>query len=128
MEGYMSTAEAAEALGVNRSRVCQLVKAGKLEAERIGNAYAVSADSVARRLEESPTAGNPNFGKPGYGKGKRRAVAPDGYMTVKEAAAALGVSGARVRQLIGEGRLTARKRKGANIVPAAEVAELAAGR
>lgn len=65
MEGYMSTTEAMERLGVNRSRIAQLVKAGILEAEKVGNSYAITVESVERRLKENPGPGNPNFGE-GY--------------------------------------------------------------
>ena len=64
---YMTSDEAAEYLGVNRSRVSQLIKAGELEAKRFGKAWAISAESVRRRKESKPKPGNPNFG-PGYSR------------------------------------------------------------
>ena len=65
MDGYMSTAEAAKALGVNRQRVVALIKSGKLEAEKVGRSYVVSAESVEKRKSEKPKPGNPNI-KRGY--------------------------------------------------------------
>lgn len=65
MQGYMSAKEAQEVLGVSRGRISQLVKAGKLDAEIIGNSFAITEESVRRWLEENPGPGNPKFG-PGY--------------------------------------------------------------
>lgn len=62
MKGYMSTSEAMAALGVTRSRIAQLIKAGRLDAVKVGNAYAVTVESVERRVAEKPGPGNPNFG------------------------------------------------------------------
>ena len=61
MDGFMSTAEAAAALRVNRQRVVQLINAGKLDAAKVGRSYIVAADSVERRKRENPGPGNPNF-------------------------------------------------------------------
>jgi len=63
MEGYMTTAEAMEYLGVTRCRVLQLHKAGLLEGEKMGNQYIFTRASVERRKRDNPGAGNPNFGK-----------------------------------------------------------------
>ena len=63
MEGYMSVVEAAEALGVNRQRVHALIKAGVLEAERVGNVFAVSIESVERRKANNPGPGKPKAAK-----------------------------------------------------------------
>ncbi len=45
----MSSAEAADKLGVTRGRVSQLIKAGDLDARRMGPYVFVSRDSVERR-------------------------------------------------------------------------------
>lgn len=55
----MSVTEAAQRLGVNRARVHQLIKAGLLEAEKIGNTFVVSNASVEKRLESTPKGGRP---------------------------------------------------------------------
>lgn len=55
----MSVTEAAQRLGVNRARVHQLIKAGLLEAEKIGNTFVVSNASVEKRLESMPKGGRP---------------------------------------------------------------------
>lgn len=47
---WMSTAQAAELLGVNRQRVVQLIAAGKLDAVKVGRSYNVSAASVDARI------------------------------------------------------------------------------
>jgi excisionase family DNA binding protein len=57
---FLSVAEAARQLGVSPGRVRELVHSGQLDAERIGRAVLVSADSVHRRLEiVQPAAGRP---------------------------------------------------------------------
>lgn len=65
MKGYMSTREVMERLGITRCRVLQLIRAGVLEGEMVGNGYIITEESVLRRLEDNPGPGNPNFG-PGY--------------------------------------------------------------
>lgn len=55
----MSVTEAAQRLGVNRARVHQLIKAGLLEAEKIGNTFVVSNASVEKRLASMPRGGRP---------------------------------------------------------------------
>lgn len=64
---YMTTEQAAQALGIKRSRVTQLIKAGILEADRFGRVWAIKRESVEARKADNPGPGNPNFG-PGYGK------------------------------------------------------------
>ena len=107
MEGYVTTRQAADALGVTTGRVNALIRDGVLDAVRFGKAYAVSAESVERRIRSNPGPGNPDFKEPGYhGKAGRRPQPPDGHMSVNEAAAALGVTDARVRELVGENVLS----------------------
>ena len=59
MEGYMSTMEAAAALGVNRQRVVALIKKGLLDYEKVGRSYLVTEESVERRKKENPGPGRP---------------------------------------------------------------------
>lgn len=69
------------------------------------------------RKRSNPGPGNPDFREPGYhGKARKRPKLPEGRVTVAEAASMLGVSTARVRELIGEGRLDAIKVGGFNAV------------
>jgi excisionase family DNA binding protein len=56
---YMSVAEAAEALDVNRQRVHQLIKSGKLSARKVGGSWTVSEASVRYRISEGAKAGRP---------------------------------------------------------------------
>lgn len=57
MKGYMSVQEAAEALGVTRGRVAQLILRGQLKAEKIGAYWAVDEESVMERKRNPPPAG-----------------------------------------------------------------------
>ena len=56
---WISTAEAAEILGVGRVRVVQLIKLGFIRAEKIGNRYNVDRASVEERAANSPKPGRP---------------------------------------------------------------------
>jgi len=56
---WMSTAEAAEALGLTADRVRQLVAAGAIGSRRISGRYLVRRDDVEARLEAAPPAGRP---------------------------------------------------------------------
>lgn len=49
----MTVSETAEFLGVNRARVDQLIKTGKLDARKIGEVWIVDKHSVARRKKQS---------------------------------------------------------------------------
>ena len=67
MEGYLTPQQAADALGVTKGRVTQLIKSGQLEAEKFGGTWAIKEESVIARKESNPKAGNPNFGR-GYNR------------------------------------------------------------
>ena len=54
---WISTAEAAEILGIGRIRVTQLINAGQLRAEKVGNRYSVDRASVEERAANPPKAG-----------------------------------------------------------------------
>lgn len=56
----LTAKEAAGRLGISVPRVYQLIESGKLEAEKIGTLWLVDDASVARRLEEHPSAGRPS--------------------------------------------------------------------
>lgn len=55
----LSVQEAAAKLGVSGSRVRMLLKTGQLKGEKIGNAWAVSEQSVAERIATGAIAGRP---------------------------------------------------------------------
>jgi excisionase family DNA binding protein len=60
MDPVLSVADAARQLGVSSEHVRELIRGGQLDAERVGRAVLVSADSVRRRLEiVRPAAGRP---------------------------------------------------------------------
>ena len=54
---WISTAEAAEILGVGRARVTQLIKLGFIRAEKVGNRYSVDRASVEERAANPPKPG-----------------------------------------------------------------------
>lgn len=58
---WMTVEEVASELGVNTSRVRQLIRAGKLSASKHGTSWAVDRRELLRfsKLERKP--GNPNF-------------------------------------------------------------------
>ena len=55
----MSVNDAAEKLGVTGSRVRAMLKSGVLQGNKIGNTWAVSEESVARRLQDGTHPGRP---------------------------------------------------------------------
>lgn len=59
----MTPAEAADALGVTRRRISQLVKAGLLDTFELHGKTWIAADSVEARLAEKPHAGRPRKAK-----------------------------------------------------------------
>lgn len=54
VEKIMDTAAAADALGVSRRRVVQLVNEGRLPAQRIGRDYAIAAAALALVKDRKP--------------------------------------------------------------------------
>lgn len=56
----LTTHEAASLLGVNRSRIYQLVQNGSLEAEKIGNTWLIDDESVTARRLSKPKPGRPS--------------------------------------------------------------------
>lgn len=53
----ISVLDAVEILGVSKERVCQLCKAGQLDAQIIGGAWIIDAASVRERAANKPRAG-----------------------------------------------------------------------
>jgi excisionase family DNA binding protein len=56
-EGYISTTDAAERLGITRQRVLQLIEAGRLPASLFANVYMIREEDL--KLVEVRTAGRP---------------------------------------------------------------------
>jgi excisionase family DNA binding protein len=59
MEKLLSVAEAADSLGVHRTRINQLIDGGALPAIRIGKAYAIQ-ESDLELVRERPPRGRPS--------------------------------------------------------------------
>lgn len=51
---YLTTKEAAERLGVHRSRVHALIQAGRLPAHKFGNVYMIDEKDLKRVSERKP--------------------------------------------------------------------------
>jgi excisionase family DNA binding protein len=56
---WLSSAEAAEHLGLTPGRVRELIASGALRARRVGNRFLVSRDDVEARASSRPAAGRP---------------------------------------------------------------------
>lgn len=109
-DGYVSSGEAAKALGVDPSRVSALIADGMLDGRKVGGRYVVTRDSLlARVLGEEPER-------------KRAEVEERGaYMSLTEAAEAIGISKGRLSTLIKEGTVKAAKEGKGVLVPVSEV-------
>ena len=55
----LSTAEAAEVLGVSRRRVAAMCRDGVLKSKLVGNRYVIEWQHVKDRLDNPPGAGRP---------------------------------------------------------------------
>jgi excisionase family DNA binding protein len=64
MEGYISTAEAARIIDCNDSRVRQLLRAGKLEGERVGRDWLVKKSSAEAYRDSERKPGPKPVAKP----------------------------------------------------------------
>ena len=106
----MTADEAASALGVSKNRTLQLVRRGQLDGEKVGNQYLVDREAVEGRAANPPKAGNPDMRS--MSAKRKTPEPPEGWMLVGEAAAVIGVSEARVRELMRLGRLEHRKLEG----------------
>jgi excisionase family DNA binding protein len=54
-DGYITTAEAAEAMGVNVSTVYRWVKTGQIVGTRVGRSWYVRTEDLIERYASSPT-------------------------------------------------------------------------
>lgn len=70
MTGYVTAKEAAEMLGVNPSRVRQLVLAGDLPAQKVGDAILIISTADIAKLKKKRTKRNGN----GTPSGRRKAA------------------------------------------------------
>jgi excisionase family DNA binding protein len=82
--GLLSTAQAAVILGVNDSRVRQLVREGKLPAQQIGRAYLIDESDLALVADRKP-------GRPAKAEGgamtKAKAAKKPGAKAAKKSSA-----------------------------------------
>jgi excisionase family DNA binding protein len=69
MEKLLSVAEAAEKLGVHRTRINQLIDSGDLPATRIGRAYAIRETDL-EKVKDRPAPGRPPAKKAKKGSAK----------------------------------------------------------
>ncbi|OAI54028.1 hypothetical protein AYO44_03865 [Planctomycetaceae bacterium SCGC AG-212-F19] len=69
---YLSTQQAAEALGVNDSRIRQLVRAGLLKAEKVGRDWLIPPAEVQRLKANPLPKGRPPKAKGEKPRGKRK--------------------------------------------------------
>jgi len=60
MIGYVTAKEAADMLGIKASRVRQLVLAGDLPAQKVGNAILIIATADIAKLKKKRTKSNGN--------------------------------------------------------------------
>jgi excisionase family DNA binding protein len=58
-EDYVSTNDAAAALGISRQRVLQLIKTGRLRAEKFANVYMIHRPDLSA-VEDRPQGRPPN--------------------------------------------------------------------
>ena len=65
-EGYISTTDAAEKLGITRQRVLQLIESGRLPASLFANVYMIREADL--KLIETRTPGRPPKSAPGTQK------------------------------------------------------------
>lgn len=57
MNKFLTTTEAAKALGVSRNRVCVMAATGTIKAEKFGRDYRICAAAVQQRLKNPPPPG-----------------------------------------------------------------------
>ena len=69
-ETYISTSEAALALGISRQRVLQLIRGERLKATKFANVFMIRRTDLAA-VEDRPQ-GRPPKPKPGQSNGKKR--------------------------------------------------------
>lgn len=92
----ITTAEAAERLGVVRSRVLALIAEGRLPATKLGRDWVIQAEDLARVAP----------GESGFFRGDREPPRPRANeLTMEQAAEALGIKVNGVRYLVSAGKL-----------------------
>jgi excisionase family DNA binding protein len=69
MEKLLSVAEAADKLGVHRTRINQLIDSGDLPATRIGRSYVIREADLAK-VKDRPSPGRPSKKTTKKGAGK----------------------------------------------------------
>jgi excisionase family DNA binding protein len=84
-EELLSVAEAAERLGVHRTRVNQLIASGDLPAQRVGRAYAVRAADLTL-VKGRPSPGRPRKSASPSIDGRTAAAKPAKKMLAKKRA------------------------------------------
>jgi excisionase family DNA binding protein len=52
VERFLTTKQASIAVGLNSSRVCQLLRSGKLKGEKMGRDWLISLKELERFIEE----------------------------------------------------------------------------
>lgn len=68
---YITTNEAAGALGVTRQRVLQLIQDGRLKAEKFGNVYMIQRADLSK-IEEKPMGRPPKASSNGASKSGKK--------------------------------------------------------
>jgi excisionase family DNA binding protein len=76
-DDLLSTGEAAKLLGITRTQVTRLCKAGVLVSQRIGHTLAITRDSVEYAADNRPAIGRPRKDKHA---GTVRALRSKGYL------------------------------------------------
>ena len=112
-DGWVDTARGAHMLGVSREYLRRLVRDGKVRARRVRSRLLVNAASLAA-YRPGPAH------RPRGSRESRPQV--EGFVPVSRAALLLGVTRARVSQLVSAGRLSA-VRAGRNVLVSIESVE-----
>lgn len=110
-EGFVSSGEAAKALGVSPSRVSALVADGLLDGKMHGGRYVVERESLLSRI----------LGEQPSGRKRAEAMEVGGYMSLTDAADALGISKGRMSTLVKNGTVSAIREGHSVLVPISEV-------
>jgi excisionase family DNA binding protein len=77
MEKLLSVAEAAEKLGVHRTRINQLIDSGDLPAARIGRAFVIREEDL-EKVKDRPAPGRPPAKAPGAKKAAKSGAKKSG--------------------------------------------------
>jgi excisionase family DNA binding protein len=82
-EDYVSTNDAADALGISRQRVLQLIKTGRLKAEKFANVYMIHRPDLSA-VEDRPQGRPPNTPATANKRATTRIRASNGASTGKK--------------------------------------------